>query len=164
VTVNRVVVLLVDADDTRAMYTEYLTAYLHTFGFTILTAGTLDDGLRRAGDADVVLTGIHVPRSFDGGALVRRLRDAAAPTQMPIVVLAPCVCEADQPRAHAAGCDVSLPESSLPERLVSDIRAALRRRTSAEVAAGTRVREPTQSSRLLSGEGQSRGGDMPPRC
>jgi len=41
------------------MYAEYQ----HTFGFTVLTADTADDGFSRAGDAEVIVTGIRVPGS-----------------------------------------------------------------------------------------------------
>ena len=41
------------------MYAEYL----HTFGFSVLTADTTDDGLTRASDADVIVSWIGVPGS-----------------------------------------------------------------------------------------------------
>ena len=64
-------ILLIDRDDdSRVMYAEYL----QTFGFTVLTADTTDDGLTRASDADVIVTWIGVPGSFDGVELVRRVR------------------------------------------------------------------------------------------
>jgi len=51
-------ILLIEPDDnSRMMYAEYL----QTFGFTVLTADTTDDGLSRASDADVLVTGIRVP-------------------------------------------------------------------------------------------------------
>jgi DNA-binding response OmpR family regulator len=50
-------ILLIDRDDdSRVMYAEYL----QTFGFTVLTADTTDDGLTRASDANVIVTGIRV--------------------------------------------------------------------------------------------------------
>ena len=53
-------ILLIERDgDSRVMYAEYQ----HTFGFAVLTADTKDDGLTRATDADVIVTGIHVPGS-----------------------------------------------------------------------------------------------------
>jgi len=53
-------ILLIEPDDnSRMMYAEYL----QTFGFTVLTADTTDDGLSRASDADVLVTGIRVPGS-----------------------------------------------------------------------------------------------------
>ena len=46
-------------DDSRVMDAEYQD----TFGFTILTAATPDDGLTRGIHADVIVTGIRVPSS-----------------------------------------------------------------------------------------------------
>ena len=53
------ILLIQPDDDSREMYAEYP----HTFGFTILTADTTDDGLPRATDADVIVTGIRAPGS-----------------------------------------------------------------------------------------------------
>ena len=53
------ILLIEPDDDRRVMYAEYL----HTFGFTVMTADTTDDGLTRATDADVIVTGIRVPGS-----------------------------------------------------------------------------------------------------
>ena len=52
-------ILLIEPDDDSVMYAEYL----HTFGFTLLTADATDDGLTRASDADFIVTGIRVPSS-----------------------------------------------------------------------------------------------------
>ena len=40
--------------------------YLQLRGFTVLTADTTDEGLRRASEAAVIVTGVRVPGSFDG--------------------------------------------------------------------------------------------------
>ena len=53
-------ILLIEPDnDSRAEYAEFR----HPFGFMVLTADTTDDGLTRATDADVIVTGIRVPGS-----------------------------------------------------------------------------------------------------
>jgi hypothetical protein len=50
-------ILLIEPDnDSRATYAEFQ----HPFGFTVLTTDTTDDGLTRATDADVIVTGIRV--------------------------------------------------------------------------------------------------------
>jgi CheY-like chemotaxis protein len=64
------ILLIEPDDDSRARFAEYL----HTFGFTVLTADTTDDGLTRASDADVIVTWMGVPGSCDGVELVRRVR------------------------------------------------------------------------------------------
>jgi hypothetical protein len=53
------ILLIEPEDDSRVMYAEYQD----TFGFTVLTASTTDDGLTRSTDADVIVTGIRVPHS-----------------------------------------------------------------------------------------------------
>ena len=54
------ILLIEPDDDRRVMYAEYL----HTFGFTVLTVDTTDDRLTPATDADVTVTGIHVPTPY----------------------------------------------------------------------------------------------------
>jgi hypothetical protein len=51
------ILLIKPDDDSRVRYAEYQ----HTFGFTVLTADTTEEGLTRATDADVIVTGIRVP-------------------------------------------------------------------------------------------------------
>jgi CheY-like chemotaxis protein len=114
------ILLIEPDDDRRVMYAECL----HTFGFTVLTADTADDGLGRASDADVIVTWIGVPGSFDGVELVRRVRQTDRTKHAVIIVLlTACVFESDRQRAFAAGCDLFLPKHCPPERLVSEIRA-----------------------------------------
>jgi hypothetical protein len=53
-------ILFIEPDhDSRVMYAQYQP----TFGFTVLTADTTDDGSTRASDADVIVTGIRVQGS-----------------------------------------------------------------------------------------------------
>jgi CheY-like chemotaxis protein len=102
------------------MYAEYL----HTLGFTVLTADTTDEGLSRASNADVIVTWIGVAGSFDGVELVRRVRQTDGTKHAPIIVLlTACVFESDRQRALAAGCDLFLPKHCPPEALISEIRA-----------------------------------------
>jgi len=122
-------VLLVETHrDTREMYAEYLLA----FRFTLMTADTTDEGLLRASDVDVVVTGIRVRGSFDGLELVRRLRQREQTRETPVIVLSACAFETDRLRALDAGCDRFLPKPCLPYVLAATIRclltpAALRR-------------------------------------
>ena len=112
------VVLLVEShEDSREMY----ACHLQLLGFTVLTADTTDEGLRRASDADVVVTGIRVHGSFDGVELVDRLRHAGETRQKPIIVMTSCALGPDRQRARAAGCTVSLQKPCLPEQLVNAI-------------------------------------------
>jgi two-component system cell cycle response regulator DivK len=117
------IVLYVAApDDNRDMYATYLAKY----NFTVLTADTTDEGLTRAADAEVIVTGIRVPGTFDGVELVGRLRSNHSGTK-PIIVLTACALEPDRQRALDAGCDVFLPMPCLPDRLLREIRTVLPR-------------------------------------
>ena len=114
------ILLIEPDDDSRVMYADYL----HTFGFTVLTADTTDDGLGRAGDANVIVIGMWAPGSFDGVELVRRVRQTGRTKHTPIIVLLTgCAYESDRQRAFTVGCDLFLPKHFPPERLVSEIRA-----------------------------------------
>ena len=114
------VVLLVEShNDSREMY----ACYLQLCGFTVQTAATTDEGLIRASDADVVVTGIRVHGSFDGVELADRLRHADRTKQTPIIALTSSTLKPDLERARAAGCNVLLPTPCLPEELVSAIHA-----------------------------------------
>jgi two-component system, cell cycle response regulator DivK len=104
--------------------------YLHTFGFMVQAADTRDDGLIRASEAEVIVTRTRVPGVFDGVELLRRQRNAEATTQTPIIVRTACAFQADRQRVSAAGCNVLLPKPCLPDRLVSEIGAVLRRSSS----------------------------------
>ena len=114
-------ILLTEPNDDRRMgYAEYL----HTFGFTVLTADTTDDGLSRASDANVIVIGMWAPGSFDGFELVRRVRQTDRTKHTPIIVLLTgCAYESDRQRAFAVGCDLFLPKHCPPARLVNEIRA-----------------------------------------
>jgi CheY-like chemotaxis protein len=119
------ILLIEPNDDRRVRYEEYLRA----FGFTVLTADTTDDGLSRASDANVIVTGMWAPGSCDGVELVRRVRQMDRTKHTPIIMLLTAgAFESDRQRAFAAGCDVFLPKHCPPEQLVREIRAVLSRR------------------------------------
>ena len=121
---SRPSVLLVEsAQDDREMYAEFLRAH----NFAPLEVETTDEALRAASTADVIVTGIRVPGSFDGVELVRRLRHDGATKHKALIVLTACVFEPDLSRAHAAGCDVFLPKPCLPETLLAEIQSVLHR-------------------------------------
>jgi CheY-like chemotaxis protein len=112
------VLLIEPDDDSRDMYQEYLRAR----GIVVVVADTTDEGLVRAADAGVIVTGIRVPGSFDGIELVRRLRRSPRTRGVAIIVLTACALEPDERRAFAAGCDSFLPKPCLPQTLEKEIR------------------------------------------
>jgi CheY-like chemotaxis protein len=116
-----VVFLVQFDDDSREMYAEYLRGC----GLTVETADTTDDGLTRGRAADVIVTEIRMPGSFDGVALVRRLREADETKRMPIIVLTTCDFEPYRRGAQAAGCDAFLGKPCCPDRLLHEIWTVL---------------------------------------
>ena len=112
-------ILLVEPpEDDRPMYAEFLRAN----GFDVTEVDSTDAGLSAAEAADLIVTGVRMPGSFDGIELVRRLRDDARTKSKPLIVLTACTFEPDQSRAFAAGCDVFLPKPCLPELLLKEAK------------------------------------------
>ena len=112
-------ILLVEPpEDDRPMYAEFLRAN----GFSVTEVDSTDAGLSAAEAADLIVTGVRMPGSFDGIELVRRLRDDERTKSKPLIVLTACTFEPDQSRAFAAGCDVFLPKPCLPEILLKEAR------------------------------------------
>jgi hypothetical protein len=66
------ILLIEPDDDSRVRYAECP----HTFRLTVLTADATDDGLTRASDADVIVTGIRMlgSRAPKCGEIYRRVR------------------------------------------------------------------------------------------
>ena len=100
------------------MYAEFLRAN----GFSVTEVDSTDEGLSAAHAADLIVTGVRMPGSFDGIELVRRLRDDERTRSKPLIVLTACTFEPDQSRAFAAGCDVFLPKPCLPEMLLQEVQ------------------------------------------
>ena len=112
-------ILLVEPpEDDRPMYAEFLRAN----GFSVTEVDSTDEGLSAAHAADLIVTGVRMPGSFDGIELVRRLRDDERTRSKPLIVLTACTFEPDQSRAFAAGCDVFLPKPCLPEMLLQEVQ------------------------------------------
>ena len=112
-------ILLVEPpEDDRPMYAEFLRAN----GFSVNEVDSTDEGLSAAPAADLIVTGVRMPGSFDGIELVRRLRDDERTRSKPLIVLTACTFEPDQSRAFAAGCDVFLPKPCLPEMLLQEVQ------------------------------------------
>jgi len=107
------------------MYAEFLRAS----GFTVTEVESTDDGFLAAPLADLIITGIRMPGSFDGIELVRRLREDERTKHTPVIVLTVCTLEPDQARAFAVGCDVFLPKPCLPETLLAEVERVLQQVT-----------------------------------
>lgn len=119
----RPVVLLVQPsrDDGLEMYTEYLRYH----GLTVIPVSDTRDALRRAPQADIVVTGMNLDDPMDGVELVSRLRHNDCTRSTPIIVLTASVWPKERARAEGAGCDVFLPKPCLPNDLLGEVRQLL---------------------------------------
>ena len=116
--------LLVHANsDDREMYAEYLT----TEGFRVITANTTDGALPLIGRADVVITGLLVPGSFDGVDLIDRVRRNPRTAGKPVIVVTATTYSHQLERARRAGANVILLKPCLPNVLAAEVRQVLER-------------------------------------
>lgn len=121
--VSAPVLIVQSRTDDRGLYMELL----RVAGFAPLEAATTDEALPLARSADVVVTGIRMPGTFDGLELVRRLRREDPTGRRAVIVLTACAFEADRVAAIVAGCDAFLTKPCLPDVLLSEIRWLLAR-------------------------------------
>ena len=120
---------------------ELLQYALETEGFRVLTAGDGVAALQIAETEkpDVIVVDIMMPR-MDGLALTAQIRERAALRLTPILMLTARTEERDEIAGLEAGADDYLPKPVSPRRLVSRVRALLRRGTREEVASTAQVR------------------------
>src|SRR2546427_13266091 len=87
------VILLVEPDDdNREMYVEYVTVC----GFTPVAVAGGEEAVRRAWQAEAIVTALRLPGSCDGIELIQRLRHDEVTKATPIIVLTACVLGADR--------------------------------------------------------------------
>jgi two-component system alkaline phosphatase synthesis response regulator PhoP len=120
---------------------ELLQYALETAGFRVLTAADGVEGLAvaEAEKPDVLVVDIMMPR-MDGTELVERVRERAALRLTPILMLTARTDERDEVAGLEAGADDYLPKPVSPRRLVSRVKALLRRVEREEEATTTQVR------------------------
>jgi two-component system, cell cycle response regulator DivK len=136
---SRSILLVEPPEHDRPIYAECLRAN----GFTVTEVESTDDGFLAAPLADLIITGIRMPGSFDGIELVRRLRAAERAKHKPVIVLTVCTLEPDQARAFAVGCDVFLPKPCLPETLLAEVQRLINQ---ASDAPRTRARKSRRNA------------------
>jgi len=95
--------ILVVEDD--ALNMELVTDLLEVAGYTVLQAGTADDGIVIAREKlpALILMDIRLP-GMDGLAATGILKEDAHTRHIPVVALTASVMLGDEPRALAAGC------------------------------------------------------------
>ena len=120
---------------------ELLQYALETAGFRVLTASDGVEGLAvaEAEKPDVLVVDIMMPR-MDGIELVERVRERAALRLTPVLMLTARTDERDEIAGLEAGADDYLPKPVSPRRLVSRVKALLRRIEREGEATTTQIR------------------------
>jgi len=119
---GRVVLLVDDGDDNRAMYAEFL----RDAGYDVLEAR---DGLEAIETAtkllpDLVIMDLSLP-VIDGWEATRRVKGEARTAAIPVIVLSGHSLESDSRTAREAGCDGFLAKPCLPETLLATVENVL---------------------------------------
>ena len=135
---DRPCVLVVDDEPDLVELLQYA---LETEGFTVLTAtdGVAGLSLAEAERPDLIVVDIMMPR-MDGIALTEQIRERAALRLTPILMLTARTDERDEIAGLEAGADDYLPKPVSPKRLVSRVKALLRRVEREEEATTTQIR------------------------
>ena len=120
---------------------ELLQYALEAEGFAVLTAADGVDGLAlaEAERPDLVVIDVMMPR-MDGIALTAEIRERGALRLTPILMLTARTDERDEIAGLEAGADDYLPKPVSPKRLVSRVKALLRRVEREDEATTTQVR------------------------
>ena len=131
-------VLVVDDEPDLVELIQYA---LETEGYRVLTAADGVTALQtaEAERPDLVVLDVMMPR-MDGLALTEQIRQRAALRLTPILMLTAKTGERDEIAGLGAGADDYLPKPVSPRRLVSRVRALLRRGTREEEATTSTVR------------------------
>ena len=135
---DRPTVLVIDDEPDLVELLQYA---LETEGFRVLTAGDGVAGLAlaEAEKPDLVVVDIMMPR-MDGLALTEQIRERAALRLTPILMLTARTDERDEITGLEAGADDYLTKPVSPRRLVSRVKALLRRVEREEGATTAQVR------------------------
>ena len=116
------VLLVDDAEDNREVYAQFL----EFAGFRVEFAV---DGIEAVDKAaalrpDVIVMDLSLPR-MDGWEATRRIKDAPATRDIPVIALTGHAVSESKRRAQEVGCAGYLTKPCLPEALVSEIRRLL---------------------------------------
>jgi two-component system, OmpR family, phosphate regulon response regulator PhoB len=119
------VLLAEDDEDVRAL----AELVLRREGFEVRAVGDGEAALAAAAERtpSVAVLDVSMPR-LDGLKTARRLRERAATSAVPIMLLTARVSEADRERGRAAGVDAQLDKPFSPAVLAERVRALLEER------------------------------------
>jgi CheY-like chemotaxis protein len=123
-----VVLIAEDFDDTREMYSYFLSMR----GWRVVEAANGRDVLPlvEAHSPDVIVMDLSMP-GIDGWELTQRLKADEASAHVPIIVLTGHVLPAERARAEAMGCDSFLSKPCLPVTLERELERFVTRKRDA---------------------------------
>jgi two-component system cell cycle response regulator DivK len=113
------VIIVEDHGDTRAGYTEFLSA----FGFDVRAAGDVEQfrTLLRDSPPDAIVLDLQLPRT-DGWELTREIKERPDTRHIAVIVVSACVLPAERDAAREAGCDAFIAKPCDPMNIVEELR------------------------------------------
>lgn len=126
------ILIVEDSDAIRRM----IETLLRAGGHEVVAVSTGPKGVDAAlaGGPDAILLDLHLPGSFDGFEVCKRLRDAEATRSVPIIVISALTDDTAKQRAMLAGASAYYTKPFSPTALLKEIES-LRGRVGANLSA-----------------------------
>lgn len=115
------ILIVEDSDSIRSMITTLILARGHDVEAVSTGAKGIDAALARKPDA--VLLDLHLPGSFDGFHVCRRLREAEPTRTVPIIVISALDDDASKARALEAGATAYYTKPFSPTALLKELES-----------------------------------------
>jgi DNA-binding response OmpR family regulator len=115
------ILIVEDADSIRHMIEALLTARGHAV--VAVSNGVRGVDAALAGPPDVILLDLHLPGALDGFGVCRKLREAPATHDVPIVVISAMTDEGSKQRALEAGTTAYYTKPFSPTALLKEIES-----------------------------------------
>jgi DNA-binding response OmpR family regulator len=115
------ILIVEDSDSIRSMISTLMTARGHDVEGVPTGAKGIDAALARRPDA--ILLDLHLPGTFDGIDVCRRLREAVTTRTVPIIVITAIDDDATKARAMEAGATAYYTKPFSPTALVKELES-----------------------------------------
>jgi CheY-like chemotaxis protein len=113
------ILVIEDSDSIRRMIQALVTARGHEVQAVSTGAKGIDAAI--TGNPDVILLDLHLPGSFDGFEVCRRLREGEATRAVPILVISALSDDASRQRAVLAGATAFYTKPFSPTALLKEL-------------------------------------------
>jgi DNA-binding response OmpR family regulator len=115
------ILIVEDSDSIRSMIRTLMTARGHDVEAVSTGAKGIDAALVRR--PDVVLLDLHLPGSFDGFYVCRRLREALPTSSVPIMIISAMDDDATKAKAMEAGATAYYTKPFSPTALLKELES-----------------------------------------